>query len=300
MESQTSTENNLVLDLISDARSHEQWEALLNANFPVGEGASFFDDFPVWKRELSPPETLKIGAFRDGQLASAAAARIALMRTEDADVRVAILGGVVTHPSHRGRGLASNIVSFALEWAESQNAQAILLWTQEHALYERLGFQQVGRQVTVPLSRIQLRQNVSIQVNEGWVPALFEKLKNRPLGLRLTDSDLGWVSAHKNVRWFWSGSPENPTAYAAIGKGIDLTGLVHEWGGDPRALASLLFEVRNRVPYASVLGHPVWLAANLLCEEALTARFEPLCMARSLRGDGALPEPLWLWGVDGA
>jgi hypothetical protein len=150
----------------------------------------------------------------------------------------------------------------------------------------------------------------------------------RGSGLRIDAPDERWLEAHRNVDWYWLGEPDAPQAYAALGRGIDLQGIVHEWGGEsPEALKTLLQLVRMEHPEAQLLASPDLLAAWKL--GTTRAPVEPLCLAqcldavrltrafglnlaaddpllttpnaavcRVLFGPSDRALPLWIWGLD--
>lgn len=236
-----------------------QLEALLNEGFAVAAGASFYDDFPVWDPRFTELDstTQRLGLFESGRLASATLVRIARLKTPAGiALPVAIVGGVVTRPESRGRGYASRLVSQACDWAREKGAAFVLLWGSEHALYQRLGFELCGEQIRVPLGELvfQAAPGADIAVTAGWTERIFDLVCARPAGLALGPQDRRWFSRHKNTRWYFTGSSDAPTAYAALGRGIDLKDLVHEWGGEPNALQALLRHLREQHPEASILA----------------------------------------------
>jgi hypothetical protein len=93
-------------------------------------------------------------------------------------------------------------------------------------------------------------------IQQGWNPALFKTLQNRKSGIALQKVDSLWLTAQENVKWFWAGPKESPTAYAALGRGIDLAHMVHEWGGVIQSLLPLLSAVQAEDPQAELLGSP--------------------------------------------
>ena len=103
---------------------------------------------------------------------------------------------------------------------------------------------------------MRLSNSAAPAIQTGWNPALFTKIKQRQDGLRITDGDRGWYEAHRNVKWYWTGPQNDPTAYAAIGRGIDLPDLVHEWGGETSELVELLAQLSQKYPKAQILGSP--------------------------------------------
>lgn len=360
------------IDAIERPDHRLQLESLLNRSFPVAEGGSFYDDFPVWDhRSYSDPRSqspqgsqslqnpmVQIGVFRNKKLASTASVRIADLKARGGQVRVALIGAVATDSAWRGHGLASKTVALATQWAQERGAALAVLWGSEHSLYQRMGFELCGEQVRVPLAAAFAKLKIdphslgSTPMGRGWKPELFDILKKRPGGLALRASDERWISAHKNVQWYWNGEGSTPRAYAAIGRGMDLHGLVHEWGGEKKALMELLAQISVEHPEASLLGapqmvRPLGLAfdpqsveflcmARVLNPVAVFSAFNPMipCTAESSdegwklimgdlwlttlsegeltrvffgpgspgggRGDGVLPLPLWIWGLDGA
>lgn len=312
----------------------KHFSRLLDVGFGVKAPARFLDDFPVWDEALGPggESAIRIGVWDGEELVSCAGVRLAKLRVPAGTLDVALVGAVATAESHRGQGLASRTVSLAVEWARERGAAMALLWGSETALYERLGFELCGMQVRAPLAELELGPMIEdfsqIILGRGWNPALMASLRMRGSGLRLLETDESWLEAHRNVDWYWLGDPEAPQAYAAIGRGIDLQGIVHEWGGDcAEDLKTLLQLIRMEHPEAQLLASPVLLSAWSLSAPREDVEF--LCMARALdiakltKGFGVtLPQhhpllttpdaaacrmlfgpsadalPLWIWGLD--
>ncbi len=293
MDVETEPRSRLFVDVIETHEAKLQFSNLLDQCFPVPQGRRFFDDFPVWDDRNPVKNIFRMGVFDGRHLISSAAVRITSLKTSSGVAEVGLIGAVTTHPEWRSRGLASQTVSLAVDWAAERGASLAVLWSSEHAMYEKLGFKLVGHQVRVPLSSLQL--GTVSAVNHGWIPALFDCLKRREGGLVLSDEDRVWIEAHRNVEWFWTGSTERPTAYAALGRGIDLQGFVHEWGGETEALPGILSAIREKNPQAILLGSPDLLRARSFAFEP--SAIEPLCFGRFLRGK---PADFWMWGLDGA
>lgn len=323
----------LTVDVIEGTDKSARFSRLLDQSFGLKGAARYLDDFPVWDEGVGPGagRSIRIGIFEGEDLVSCAGVRLSELRVPAGNLPVALIGAVATAPTHRGRGLATRAVSLAIEWARERGAALALLWGSESAMYERLGFELCGMQVRAPLLSLDLGPKPdfgALVLGRGWVPSLMSCLRMRGSGLRAAPSDERWLEAHKNVRWYWLGDPEAPAAYAAIDRGIDLQGLVHEWGGDsPEALKILLQLIRMERPEAQLLSSPQMLGAWGL--ETPKADIEFLCMARSLDttrllasygivlpADDALlttpnaavcrllfgpsesAVPLWIWGLD--
>ena len=106
------------------------------------------------------------------------------------------------------------------------------------------------------------------------------------MGLSISAADESWIRAHANVQWYWTGSPEAPTAYAAFGRGMDLPNMVHEWGGDQWELRSIFKRICERNPAAELLAN-----AKLLYDFGFPAALgdlEYLCMSKILNPEALL------------
>lgn len=272
----------LEVDLISGPQSRRALAALLNHSFQVPEDHAFLGDFPIWDESIVPSseEIVRLGAYTAGkqQLAACTGVRMAHLNTPSGALPVALIGAVATQEAFRGAGLASGLVSLAADWAKSRGAAAVFLWGSEYSLYHRLGFELCGAQVMIPLDSISFSEPAATNAQVGWDRAVFRQMRKRSGGLLLSDADERWLSAHRSVEWFWIGDGQSCDAYVAIGRGIDLTNIVHEWGGGPQALRSLLAWLKATRPGLTLLGAPWTLAQYGI--DVRQAKPEYLCLAR--------------------
>ena len=282
---------------IRGEHSEGELEALLARTFPVLPGKSLFDDFPVWR---FPVDKLQLGAYVGEKLVSTASVRLANVSLSAIEqISAALIGCVATDEKWRGKGLASVLVEGLIDWSIKRKADLAVLWGSEEKMYKRLGFSLKGTQARVVLSDLSLSSSASAQVHKAWNPRIFDCLKSRECGLSLSMTDLKWIEAHKNITWYWMGTKQEITAYAAVGKGIDLAGMIHEWGGEQKALYQLLHTLQKENPSLQLLGHPEQLSRFA---PASAMKIEYLCMARGLNpkmGDlDAIFRKLWFWGLD--
>ena len=277
---------------------------LLDHAFAVPTGAHYFDDFPIWSGTVGAApdsERIRIGVYHGDRLLSAACARIARMKVGHQTLRMGLIGAVATQGEFRGAGLAGKILEVAIDWLTTRQAAYAVLWgNAQEGLYAKLGFEPFGEQAESLLVDLAL-DSPNFPVHQGWTPRLFDCLAQRPNGLVLTSTDRMWLERHRNVRWFWTGTQDHPTAYAALGKGIDLPGFVHEWGGERSALHSVLSVVRDQFPESRIIGSPKMFSQNGILP--LPTHTAPVCLVRVLDPDavqGIEGSDFWLWGLDGA
>lgn len=291
----------LRLDEINGGIWRTQFSQLLDQAFSLPAGAHYLEDFPIWDESVSTagPRLVRIGIFDDDHLVGCAGVRIAELKVSSERIPVGLIGAVATHPDYRSRGLASQAVEFAVKWARARGAAGVFLWGSEHSFYQRLGFMLAGRQMQLALSEMALPAAAS-SVGKGWTPGIFDALKKREGGLALQDSDRTWYAAHRHVDWYWLGEALAPKAYAAIGRGIDLSGIIHEWGGEREALTALFTAMKKSHPDVSLLGHP-----EILRSYRLLPAQEPLEQGLALVqvfDTKVLSEKIlsstWIWGLD--
>jgi GNAT superfamily N-acetyltransferase len=251
--------------LISPTEKQQAY-AILNQAFPVPAGASFLDDFPVWRQELCATSFL-VGSFKGdgkgGVLAGCAGGRVAWLKHKTGKIPVGLIGAVATRPEYRGEGIATDSVSAAAIELAKRGVACLFLWGSEHALYQRMGFELCGLQKRIPLAQLSILDNVqsNVPVQTGWTDGILNGLMRRNSGLLIAEMDRKWIAAHKNVNWAWTGPASAPTAWIASNRGIDLQNIIHEWGGEPTALLSLLAQARKINPALEILGSPPDLEA---------------------------------------
>lgn len=314
--SSTTSQVPIRLDLIQTLGAMQEFSSLLNQTFHLKEGMNFLDDFPVWdpSTPIAIGERIILGAFAkeatQEKLVSCAGVRIAELHTHSGPAKIALIGAVATHEAWRSRGLALQLVKVAVQWAQERNVAGVFLFSSETSFYEKQGFFPLGAQLRITLSDLggvgspqltsSTKQDSTPQVLTGWNPQLVRQLLNRKKGLKFRSQDFAWIKLHKNVEWHWVGPEENPSAYAAFGKGIDLPGMIHEWGGERKDLISILRSIYGKNPDAVLLG-PQDLIQEL--QPDLKNCFQDsLCLAKIFEHQRFLPDfsDLWFWGIDSA
>ncbi len=271
------------------SRFRQELSDLLDLCFGLSSGFHFLDDFPVWDPQFASPEVRIFTERRSGILRAACGIRLVILRvkTRGGDdffkVRVALLGAVCCHPLWRGQGLASKLIAEGIQWARDQGAAAIFLWGAQEQLYRRQGFFSCGRQVRLPLVEVMRAEfpgmRGGLEVRGGLTAELFDLLTQRVDGSALSSQDWNWYGHHKNVQWYFTEKRGRPTAYAAVGRGIDLEGHVHEWGGEPSDLKAVFESILVEHPQAIWLG-PSDVPAGQGASPSRIDEF--LCMAKIL------------------
>ena len=299
--------------------------ALLDQAFIPKGGSHYFDDFPIWKSESST-EIKRLGFFDSSdKLVATASARMAMVRIVGIPERtpIAIIGAVATAPEARSHGLATKLVSELCAWADSRGAWMSVLWASQYEMYNRLGFELFGQQHRLPLADLPFVANpIEVPIHHGWNPNLMRHFLIRTEGIVHSAIDEGWISAHKNVQWVWTGDPERPSAFLAYNRGIDLPDMIHEWGGQRDEIKPLIATVAKAQPSLQLLFHPChkWIldlsqyeitsehlgmvkVYDRMRSHSLFRQFQGLTYSEWISVVLGSPEqqaffPVWFWGLD--
>lgn len=294
--------------LHSQNRGH--LEGLYNQCFPVPAGHSFFEDFPIWNPSLEVSDRVQLGGWMDNELVVSASLKKMEMKVpqEQRTLNVALLGGVTTHPKHRGHGYGSEAIQKLLEISDGSKNDLVVLWGSEEKLYSKFGFEYGGHQLRFLLENIKKEQKTPenksfFEVRTGYQPELFEFRQNHKKGgIEFKVPDQIWFSKHVNVEWFtiWDGDGKLK-AYAAVGRGIDLPNWVHDWGGESLPLKILLLKLNEIRPGLEMIFHLEHKKTYSFLPDAEVCVLDPLAMFRWLNpSNRSYEKSLWFWGLESA
>lgn len=237
-------------------------------------------------------------------------------------LRLGLVGSVCTDPEHRGRGLASALLEAAEERAAELGCDGLLLWADDPEFYRRRGFGEVGTELNLTFRAEQLETLPRVDARPVALRQAGELLDlYRQHGQRAERSRSEFESLlatpGMSALAAWNGS--RCVAYALCGRGGDLQGVVHEWGGEALAVLGLvrahgerLLQTRSWPSYQLAVLAPTgareWCA--LAVEAGAQAHLGFLGMGKGIRTTGrhllreALPTGElegpqgFLWGLD--
>lgn len=183
-----------------------------------------------------------------------------LMKTPTAVFKAAAIGSVVTDPQHRNQGLSHRILEDCLNEAQKQECDFAILWTDLYEFYNKLNFELCGSEISLvmeenfppPLPNLKIIKGP--QVSSEAILRLFNQ--HTVTSVRSVEDIRKYLNIpNSNVYTAWDLS-NNLVAYAIEGKGSDLSGYIHEWGGSAPALVSLLSSIRREKNEAITLIAP--------------------------------------------
>ncbi|MEY4615372.1 MAG: hypothetical protein RJB66_332 [Pseudomonadota bacterium] len=163
-------------------------------------------------------------------------------------LKVAAIGSVVTASSHRNQGLSRQIMEDCLKSAEAQGCDIALLWTDIPDFYRKFDFEMAGTEnhftITgeLPTESNNLKFVTGPKVAPEAILNLYQK--HSVTTLRTAEEIRRFLKIpNSNIYTAWNTSNQL-MAYAVEGKGADLKGHIHEWGGNVPELFALLNFIR--------------------------------------------------------
>lgn len=185
------------------------------------------------------------------QVLSHAVMRPMIVKTPAGLFKVGGIGSVVTSENHRSQGLSTRTLESCLEAAHGQGCDFAILWTSLHDFYRRIGFELAGTEVSfvidneIDLSSEPKAAGLRFMDSTKVAPEAIHRLysQHTVTSMRTVEDTRKYLQI-PNTRlytvWDMHGALK---AYAVEGKGADLTGYIHEWGGSVPALMALLSNI---------------------------------------------------------
>jgi len=163
-------------------------------------------------------------------------------------LRLGLIGYVATDSSTRGRGFASSVLDAAEAALADRGCVASLLWADDPAFYERRGYRTLGRELDFcvdakaldALPRWGSTRELDPERDAEQVQAL---VAARPIGVERNLDEMRALLNIPGLRGRVATRGGEVVAFACEGKGPDLHGTIHDWGGETLAVLALIGEL---------------------------------------------------------
>lgn len=213
----------------------------LDHNLRKDQPWSISQEYPL---AISSTNINNIRILRDEKgVVSSAIVKPLLVKTPAGIFRVAAIGSVVTSPNYRNLGHSHKILQSCLETAYAQGFDFAVLWTDLYEFYAKLGFELAGSEIAIEVDRPLQCETEGLKFVESSKisPEAISKLYSlHTTGTVRTVPDIQKHLQIPNARVYTAWNQQNQIqAYAIEGKGLDLGGYVHEWGGGVSKLLAL-------------------------------------------------------------
>ncbi len=183
------------------------------------------------------------------QVVSHAVLKPLVVKSPHVIFKVGAIGSVVTNEAHRNQGLSTKIIEDCLLQATQQQCDIAILWTDLYDFYRKMGFELAGTEISMvveeefPAPDPTLRLSKDSKVAAEAIHRLYSTHSvNSVRTVEETRKFLHIPQTQVYTAWDSSGPL---AAYAIEGKGADLGGYIHEWGGSVTAILTLLSYIRR-------------------------------------------------------
>lgn len=195
-----------------------------------------------------------------------------ILRTPLAILKVGAIGSVVTDTEHRNQGLSKKILEDCLYESSRQACDIAMLWTNLYEFYQKMDFELAGTEISFvfedefapPSDLASLRFVKSNQVSAEAILRLYSQ--HTVSSVRTSEDIRKFLQIPQTIVYTAWNSSNQLVSYAVEGKGADLTGYVHEWGGSVSSLLALFSYIRRerKSPFTVITpSHSLNLAQQL-------------------------------------
>lgn len=225
----------------------------LSTHLRPDKGWSIAEEYPlaIHDTNLNNVRVIK----EENNFISAAVMKPLVIKSPAGLFKVAAIGSVVTAPEHRNRGLSKQILESCLESARAHGCDFAILWTNLFDFYRKVGFELAGTEISIALPLGFKAPEVTpgtrfLQSSKIDAEAVLRLYSQHTTGSIRTVEEIRRFLSIPNSSVFSAWDENNRLqAYAVEGKGADLEGYIHEWGGGVSKLLPLLkFAVQERGP----------------------------------------------------
>lgn len=212
---------------------HSRFLRLVDDSFGCRAPATLGTAFPT---ALAADNREHQFVLREGdELVAGAAVLKRPWKTSQGRLSVACLGCFATREDRRGEGHSRRLQEWMLEELRGEGVDLALLWTDRPEFYRRRGFEAVGLETHLRLSlslRAEARPGDRIRAaTSADARALLEIYRNHPYRSERRQSDMELYLSPGVSTVAILERQGAPVAYAALGKGLDFEGYVHEYAG---------------------------------------------------------------------
>lgn len=220
----------------------------LNKQLRAREGWSIINEYPAAFSSQNAPN-IRIITNEKNEVLSHAVMRPVIVKTPIGLFKIAAIGSVVTSDHHRNQGLSKQILESCLEASRASGCDIAILWTNLYDFYRKLGFELGGSEIALTIEQEfeaaapGLKILDTAKVSADALHRVYSQHTVSSLRtLEETQKYLQIPNTRVYTAWDQTGVLK---AYAVEGKGADLNGYIHEWGGGVTELLHLFSHIRK-------------------------------------------------------
>lgn len=206
------------------------------------DGAPLADEYPLVFRTGFPGRVVALSDAQGPRSACAILARDFVM--PGARLSVGLIGSVSTDPEYRGRGLATRVLNEAEEALAKLGCSVAMLWGDDPSFYYRRGYRPVGHECDFEISNAKRERlpepRGARPARPADAKAIHSLYRSHPVRVDRTVDETTALLECPEMQTIVIERSGEPVAYACLGRGQDLAGIVHEWAGATEDVLALL------------------------------------------------------------
>lgn len=230
--------------------AESEWPQVLNFLNQSLRSASEWSIATEYPTALTPHNLHNMRIITENdQVLSHAVLKPLVIKSPHMIFKVGAIGSVVTEESRRNQGLSTKVIEDCIVQATRQNCDIAILWTDLYDFYRKMGFELAGTEVSVVIEEEFQAPDPTLRLSKD--PKVAAQAIHRLYSTHTVNSVRTVEETRKflsipqtQVYTAWDASGQL-AAYAIEGKGVDLGGYIHEWGGSVSAIVSLLSYIRR-------------------------------------------------------
>lgn len=239
--------------------------------------------------------------------------RQVINKTRNCIDQIGLIGNVATSEEFRGKGLMSQLLNHLEMQAIEYQLSCLILWSDLGKFYQKLGYESLGKEQRIFLRRDENEK--SILCNRSFQVEINPHLRERDLDLLLllrkeTDytlkrnaSEFERLLTIPDCDLFTILQDGLIVAYAIMGKGYDMMGVIHEWGyHDVKAMDYLITFILKGLNLDQIMMlAPIGAEIEFLGLEVIERQTHQMAWGRFLRSENTCRiynENFFIWGLD--
>jgi len=185
-----------------------------------------------------------VTAEENGDVQATCATLVRELVTPQATFRVGLIGSVVTHPDCRGRGLATEVLDVAADAHAKEGCVFSILWADDPAFYLKRGYLPLGAELDFRVQPDKLRLLPATDGVRKARPADLHRIQrlyeSHPERVKRSECETQALLESPDLELLVCEAKGDVAAYSCLGRGMDFSNVVHEWGGEPEHVLALV------------------------------------------------------------